>query len=133
MFFNISGFPTQVASGGFISRKTAPPKIWTCRPGQIWSIFRQTLTQIDRKCSGAAMFVVILAGPQKVASRLDGTQNFASRADGRLGFEGKVPKVREGYLRQRCATRGKSDAVNRILSIFKSEPLMPEACLGKIV
>ena len=46
------------------------------------------------------MFVVISARPQKVASRLDGTQNFASRADGRLGFEGKVPKVREGCLRQ---------------------------------
>ena len=42
------------------------------------------------------MFVVILAGPQKVASRLDGTQNFASRADGRLGFEGRVRKQREG-------------------------------------
>ena len=61
------------------------------------------------------MFVVISAGPQKVASRLDGTLNFASRADGRLGFEGKVPKVREGCLRQRSATRGKSERMNPIV------------------
>ena len=61
------------------------------------------------------MFVVISAGPQKVASRLDGTQNFASRADGRLGFEGKVPKVREGCLRQRCTARGHRERMNPIL------------------
>ena len=61
------------------------------------------------------MFVVILAGPQKVASRLDGTQNFASRADGRLGFEGEVPKMREGCLRQGWPTRGESERMNRIL------------------
>ena len=36
-FLNISGFPTQVASGGFFSGKTATPEIWTCRPGQNWS------------------------------------------------------------------------------------------------
>ena len=67
------------------------------------------------------MFVVISAGPQKVASRLDGTQKFASRADGRLGFEGKVPKVREGCLRQRCATRGDRERVNQI------DPMQPVA------
>ena len=60
------------------------------------------------------MFVVISARPQKVASRLDGTRNFASRADGRLGFEGKVPKVREGCLRQRSATRGNREHMNSI-------------------
>ena len=61
------------------------------------------------------MFVVISAGPQKVASRLDGTQNFASRADGRLGFEGKVPKVREGCLRQGWPPRGESERMNPIV------------------
>ena len=50
-----------MASGGFISRKTATPKIWTCRPGQIWSNFGQILTKNDQKCSGPAMFVVISA------------------------------------------------------------------------
>ena len=61
------------------------------------------------------MFVVISAGPQKVASRLDGTQNFASRADGRLGFEGEVPKMREGCLRQGWPTRGESERMNPIV------------------
>ena len=61
------------------------------------------------------MFVVILAGPQKVVSRLDGTQIFASRADGRLGFEGKVPKLREGCLRHDSASRDKSVRMNPIL------------------
>ena len=61
------------------------------------------------------MFVVISAGPQKVASRLDETQNVASRADGRLGFEGKVPKVGEGCLRQRWPTRGHRERTNPIL------------------
>ena len=61
------------------------------------------------------MFVVISARPQKVASRLDGKQHFASRADGRLGFEDKVPKVREGCLRHDSASRDKSERVNPIL------------------
>ena len=94
-FLNISGFPTQVASGGFFPEKQQPPK---CGHAGLVK-FGQILTKNDPKCSGAAMFVVISAGPQKVASRLDGKQNFASRADGRLGFEGKVPKVQEGCLR----------------------------------
>ena len=65
------------------------------------------------------MFVVISAGPQKVASRLDGKQNFASRADGRLGFEGKVPKVREGCLRHDWPTGGQFDRMSPTLSIYK--------------
>ena len=37
----------------------------------------------------------------------------ASQAsDGRLGFEGKVPKMREGCLRQRWPSRGESERVN---------------------
>ena len=99
-----------------------------------WSnlvILGKLLTQNDQTCSGAAMFVVISAGPQKVPSRLDGTQNFASRADGRLGFEGKVPKVREGCLRQPARVRTTASGWTRFYTIFMSEPLMPEACLGK--
>ena len=77
--------------------------------------FQNSISVSDPTCSGAAMFVVILAGPQKEVSRLDGTQNFASRADGRLGFEGKVPKVREGCLRQGWPSRDNSEGVNPIL------------------
>ena len=65
------------------------------------------------------MFVLISAGPQKVASRLDGTQNFASRADGRLDFEGKVPKVREGCLRHDWPTGGQIELMSPTLSIYK--------------
>ena len=72
-------------------------------------------TKDDQNCSGSTFFVVTSAGPQKVVSRLDGTQNFASRADRKLGFEGKVPKVREGCARQGSAARGESDRMNPIV------------------
>ena len=55
------------------------------------------------------MFVEISDGPQKVASRLDG----------RLGFEGKVPKVREGCLRHDWPTGGEIELMSPTLFIYK--------------
>ena len=55
----------------------------------------------------------------KVVSRLDGKQNFTSRADGRLGFEGKVPKVREGCLRHDWPTGGEIELMSPFLFVYK--------------
>ena len=64
----------------FFSRKTAPLKIWTCRPGQICSILGQILTKNYPKCSGLAFFVVTSAkaknGPA-AAGWEDGKLNLA--------------------------------------------------------
>ena len=85
----------------------------------MWSITGQILTKDYSTCSGDAMFVVISARPKKVVSRLDGTQNVASGADGRLGFERKVPKVREGCLRHDWPTGGQIDLMSPTLFIYK--------------
>ena len=45
----------------FFCRKSAPFKMWTFRPGQIWSMFGRLFTKNDQTCSGPAFFVVTSA------------------------------------------------------------------------
>ena len=73
------------------------------------------------------------SGPaQNMASRLDETQNVASRLDETIAFDRYVPNLREGCLRHDWPSGGNRDRRDRFSIISMSEPLMPEACLGKL-
>ena len=99
--------------------------------GQIVMTFDQQLTKFELKCSGPGFFVEIRARPKiwrLVSTKRKILRLVSTRRQVLTGMCQICERVVSGNPRERRRQRASGPV---LYTIFMSEPLMPEACLGK--
>ena len=94
------------------------------------TIFDRNLSKLKPKCSGPAFFVEILARP-KIWRLVSTNRTILRLVSTRGQVLTDIVKLARGLSQATRTTGGESERRDRFSIILMSEPLMPEACLGK--